>query len=79
MNPALSLYTDLRLKVTDRFSISADYEYNFFNNTHVQTGVGINYKAQCWSLRLTFTREDDEEKYDFMIGLHGLGEFESGI
>jgi LPS-assembly protein len=80
LNPAQSLYTDLRLKVTDRFSISADYEYNFLNNTHVQTGVGFNYKAQCWSFDgrvIDKTGVDNSRSLDFefKINLFGLGEF----
>lgn len=80
LNPAQSLYTDLRLKVTDKFSMSANYEYNFLDNTHVQTGIGINYKAQCWSFEgriIDKTGVDNSSSidYEFKINLFGLGEF----
>jgi len=74
-----SIYAKLRLVVTDAISLTAEYENDLYEDKEILASLGGVYKAQCWSLRLTYTREDDEEKYDFMIGLHGLGEFESGI
>ncbi|MCP5048826.1 MAG: hypothetical protein GY940_16765, partial [bacterium] len=80
LNPTQSLAADLRVKVTDRLSLSADYEYNFLDNTRVQTGIGMNYKAQCWAFegRITDrTGADNSHNYDFEIkvNLFGLGEF----
>ncbi len=80
LNPAQSLTADLRVKVTDRLSLSANYEYNFLDNTRVQTGIGMNYKAQCWAFegRITdSTGVDNSHNYDFEIkvNLFGLGEF----
>ncbi len=74
-----SIYAKLRLVVTDTLALTAEYENDLYEDKEILASLGGIYKAQCWSLRLTYTREDDEEKYDFMIGLHGLGEFESGI
>ena len=80
LNPGQSLTADLRVKVTDRLSLSANYEYNFLDNTSVQTGIGMNYKAQCWAFegRITDTTGvDNSHNYDFEIkvNLFGLGEF----
>ena len=80
LNPTQSLAADLRVKVSDRLSLSADYEYNFLDNTRVQTGIGMNYKAQCWSFegRITdSTGVDNSHNFDFEIkvNLFGLGEF----
>jgi LPS-assembly protein len=80
LNPAQSLAADLRVKVTDSLSLSADYEYNFLDNTRVQTGIGMNYKAQCWSFegRITDrTGVDNSHNFDFEIrvNLFGLGGF----
>jgi LPS-assembly protein len=74
-----SAYAKLRIAVTDALSATAEYEKDLFEDQEILASVGALYKAQCWSLQLTYTREDDEEKYDFMIGLHGLGEIESGL
>ncbi len=74
-----SVYAKLRLAVTDALSFTAEYENDLYQDKEILASLGGVYKAQCWSFRLTFTREDEDEKYDFMIGLHGLGEFESGL
>jgi len=74
-----SFYAKLNLVVNDALAFTAEYENDLYKDKEILTSVGGVYKAQCWSFRLTFTREEDEEKYDFMIGLHGLGELESGI
>jgi LPS-assembly protein len=80
LNPTQSLSADLRVKVTDRLSLTADYEYNFLDNTRVQTGLGMNYKARCWAFegRITDrTGVDNSHNFDFEIkvNLFGLGEF----
>ena len=78
-NQAESLYADLRVKVTDRLILSANYEHNFLDNTRVQTGLGLFYKAQCWSFdgrivdRPSFNSTNIS--YEFTINLFGLGEF----
>ncbi len=74
-----SIYARLRIAVTDALVLTAEYENDLYEDKEILASLGGLYKAQCWSFRLTFTREDDEEKFDFMIGLHGLGEFESGL
>ena len=80
LNPAQSLAVDLRVRVTDRLSVSTDYEYNFLDNTRVQTGIGMNYRAQCWSFEGAITDStgvDNSHNFDFEIkvNLFGLGEF----
>jgi len=74
-----SIYTKLSVNVTAALTASTEYEKDLYEDNEVLASVGALYKAQCWSFRLTFTREDDEERYDFMIGLHGLGEIESEL
>jgi lipopolysaccharide assembly outer membrane protein LptD (OstA) len=57
-----------------------NYEYNFLDNTRVQTGIGMNYKAQCWSFEghiSESTGVDNSHNFDFgvKINLFGLGGF----
>ncbi|MGD8946403.1 MAG: LPS assembly protein LptD [Desulfobacterales bacterium] len=79
LNQAESIFGDLRVKVTDRLFLSANYEHNFLDNTRVQTGLGLFYKAQCWSFdgrivdRPSFNSTNIS--YEFTINLFGLGEF----
>jgi LPS-assembly protein len=80
LNPAQSLYIDLRVKVTDRLRLSGNYEYNFLDNTHVQTGIGMNYRSQCWSFDGSITETtgvDNSKNLDFelKVNLYGLGGF----
>ena len=80
LNPAQSLSVDLSVKVTDRLRLSGNYEYNFLDNTHVQTGLGVNYRRQCWSIDTSITERTgagNSQNYDFKIkvNLSGLGGF----
>ena len=80
LNKAHSIFADLQLKVTDRLMVSSLYEYNFLDNTQVQLGFGINYKADCWAIDgriLDKTNVDNTSNlsYEVQIQLFGLGEF----
>ncbi|UCD79550.1 MAG: LPS-assembly protein LptD [Desulfobacterales bacterium] len=80
LNEAHSIFTDLEVKVTDRLRVSTLYEYNFLDNTRVQLGFGINYRANCWAFEgrvLDKTNVDNTSNlsYEFKIELFGLGEF----
>jgi len=63
--------------VTEALSATAEYEKDLYEDNHLLTSIGALYKAQCWSFQLTYTREEKDDKYDFMIGFHGLGKIES--
>jgi LPS-assembly protein len=80
LNKAHSITLDLRVKMTDRLRVTTNYEYNFLDNTWIQTALGINYTANCWSLdsRVVDTAGVDNShnlSYEFKINLFGLGEF----
>jgi LPS-assembly protein len=75
LNPVKSIYTGLQLKVTDSLALNASYEYNFLANTLVETGIGILYKAQCWSFDGRVNKTPDNLNFEFKINLFGLGEF----
>ena len=63
--------------MTEALSATAEYEKDLYEDNHLLTSIGALYKAQCWSFQLTYTREEKDDKYDFMIGFHGLGKIES--
>jgi lipopolysaccharide assembly outer membrane protein LptD (OstA) len=80
LNPAQSIYGDLRLKVTNRLRVSGLYEYNFLDKTRVQSGLGLNYAADCWSIEGRVIDKVNVDKtsdlnWEFKIKLYGLGEF----
>ena len=68
-----SIYTDFLLKISHRISVYADYERNIYDSKDIRTGLGFLYKAQCWSLDLSYTEEENERRYAFMVNLYGLG------
>lgn len=80
LNPAQSIFGDLRLKVTDRLRVSGLYEYNFQDNTRVRTGFGLTYKADCWQfdgriVDKVNVGDRNDVNWEFNIKLFGLGEF----
>jgi len=80
LNKANSIYGDMSLKITDRIRVSGLYEYNFLDKTRVQTGFGLNYSADCWSVEGLLVDKVNVDKstnlsWEFTIKLFGLGEF----
>jgi LPS-assembly protein len=78
-NSSRSIYTDLLLKISDRLSAYSSYERNIYDKKTIKSSLGFLYNAQCWSIELGYTHEQDDRSYTFMINLHGLGEFGSSI
>ncbi len=74
-NDVESVYTNFLLTLTDRIRAYTDYEQNILNNTRIQSGVGMRYQSQCWSVDLRYIDEVDDRKYVFLINLSGLGGF----
>ena len=80
LNEAKSIFGDLRVKVTNRLRLSGLYEYNFLDKTRVQTGFGLNYRADCWSFEGNVVDKVNVDNtsdlnWEFTIRLFGLGEF----
>jgi LPS-assembly protein len=74
-----SLYTDFLVKISDRLSAYSSYERNIYDRKTMKSSFGFLYNAQCWSIKLGYTHEENDHRYTFMINLHGLGGFGSGI
>jgi len=69
-----SIYLDFNGAITDKISIFGNYERNLEDRQDIETGFGCLYQAQCWSIALSFKKEDNDRKIAGMITLHGLGE-----
>ncbi|MBW2002299.1 MAG: LPS assembly protein LptD [Deltaproteobacteria bacterium] len=74
-----SLYTDFLVKISERLSAYSSYERNIYDSKTIKSSFGFLYNAQCWSMELGYTHEENDRSYTFMINLHGLGGFGSGI
>lgn len=74
-----SIYYRLHLKITDSLSAYVEQERNLFDDKDIRRGTGFLYEAQCWSIGLNHTVEEDDRRYAFMITLYGLGKFGTDI
>ncbi|MBW2334735.1 MAG: hypothetical protein JRF06_06505, partial [Deltaproteobacteria bacterium] len=78
-NSSRSIYTDLLLKISDSLSAYSNYERNLYDRKRIKSSLGFLYKAQCWSIDVSYTHEGDDRRYSFMINLFGLGGLGSDI
>jgi LPS-assembly protein len=77
-NDSESVYTNLLVKLSDRLMAYMDYEQNLQDSTRIQSGVGMRYQSQCWSVDIRYIDEVNDRQYIFLINLTGLGGFGSG-
>jgi LPS-assembly protein len=68
-----SLYAALRVELPYGFTAYGSHEYDLERRERIETLLGCIYRAQCWSLDLRLTDEEDETKLTFLVNLHGLG------
>jgi len=68
-----SLYSEITLRITDALSLYNEYERNILDSRSIQISFGLLYEAQCWSLDVGFTREEDDNKVAALVNLYGLG------
>jgi LPS-assembly protein len=69
-----SIYYHFLLKISDRLSADFEHERSLFEGKDLKSSTGLLYKAQCWSIELRYTDEENDRRYAFMISLYGLGE-----
>jgi len=74
-----SFFGEASLQVTRPLALYTRYEHDFFSDKELETSFGILYDAQCWTLDLRYTRDEDEIIYSFEIQLYGIGGIGSGI
>ena len=77
-NDSESVYTNLLVTLSDRLKAYMDYEQNLHDSTQIQSGVGLRYQSQCWSVDIRYIDAVDDRQYIFLINLSGLGGFGSG-
>jgi LPS-assembly protein len=73
-----SVYTDLLVSLTESLKAYTSYEQNIMDSQMIQSGVGMRYQSQCWSVEFRYLNEEDDQKYIFLINLSGLGGFGTG-
>lgn len=68
-----SIRSALSLKVTDSLLLRGTYERDLLKDKNISRGGGFIYKNPCWVIGLFYTKEDNDEKYRFLINLTGIG------
>jgi len=68
-----SFFTDMAVRLSENWSAFADYERNLKDGDDIKTSIGILYSSACWSADLSYTSENNDRRYAFMINLNGLG------
>jgi len=68
-----SFFTDMTARLSERWFAFADYERNLKEGEDIKTSIGILYSSACWSADLSYTNENNDRRYSFMINLKGLG------
>jgi len=70
-----TIFSSARFKVWDSVSIFGYYESDLATRQDVESGVGIRYNAQCWFVDLEYSNENDDQRFDFKVGLAGFDDF----
>ncbi|MGA7146033.1 MAG: LPS assembly protein LptD [Desulfobacterales bacterium] len=73
-NSSETIYTDVKLQLSESLLMKGEYERNIFNGIDLKYGLGFLYKAHCWSLASSFTKEGEDLSFRFMITLYGIGQ-----
>jgi len=74
-----TLYADLMVRAAPWLWLYADYERNILEGKDIETGLGVFFKFQCWSLAINYSKEDGkDEDISFTINLTGLGSAREG-
>ncbi len=72
-----SIYTELFFNISDSLSIFVEHEQNIYDGKRIESNAGFLYRAQCWSLNFRFSDESNDQSYECMVTLYGLGEIGS--
>ncbi len=70
-----SIRAALSLGLTDSLLLRGLYERDLLDDENIERGGGFVYKAQCWTFGLFYVKEDNDEKYNFLINFNGIGGF----
>ena len=70
-----SIRSALSINLTDYLALQGEYERDLLEDQNISRGGGFIYTAQCWAFGLFYTKEENDEKYKFLIDLSGIGGF----
>ena len=70
-----SLYGIVGVKLTDRLSVTGEYERDLLAEKDILKGAGVLYTAWCWAFDFRYTNEDEDHSFAFRLNLMGIGGF----
>jgi LPS-assembly protein len=70
-----SIRSTASFRMTDRLTMTGEYERNLLAGTDIVKGVGLLYTAQCWSFGARYSVEGQDKRVGFIVNLAGLGGF----
>jgi len=73
LTPTKSIYTNAQVRLNKLMLIYGVYEHSLLESKTLKSGIGFLYEAQCWSIDILYTKEENDKKIAFMINLYGLG------
>jgi len=70
-----SIYSDLKVKITNNLSAFSSYERNLYDHEDIKMGVGLRYLVQCWAIDLEYSEEgrNNDVTYAIMVHFYGIG------
>ena len=71
-----SIIADVNLQLSDNWSAYGNYERNIYEGKKIKQGIGLLYRAQCWSLEIRYSEEENDNRFEFFVNLFGLSDFE---
>ncbi|MFZ3071774.1 MAG: LPS assembly protein LptD, partial [Thermodesulfobacteriota bacterium] len=62
------------LGITRSFSAGALARYSFMDDKYIEKGYFVDYKHQCWNVRVKYSERLEERIVFLTFGLKGVGE-----
>jgi LPS-assembly protein len=63
----------LKAKVTNSLDLFYILKRDELNNIYHETTYGLDYRRQCWSVKATYSDDDDDRVWMVVFSLYGLG------
>jgi len=73
---AESISADIDFTLAEGLSAYGSFERNIREGKRIRQTIGLLYGAQCWSLGLRYSEEENDSKIEFSVSLYGLSDLE---
>ncbi len=70
-----SAFGIIRITIFDWLNAYYSHEQDIFNNTRIESKLGLEFKRSCWSFVTSYTDTPDDKSVSILIKLYGIGAF----